>query len=96
MAQQDKSSRAVGGEALGPVILLLRVTFRLPRDKSLKDVPYGPDLDNLLKRRTDGLCETVFSGGRGGDSCVVALEALKVVVEAEPGVDREILPITAR
>jgi hypothetical protein len=65
VAQQHKSGRAVGGEVLGPVIFLLRVAFRLPRDKFPKDLPCGPDLGNLLKRLMDALCETVFSGSGG-------------------------------
>jgi Holliday junction resolvase RusA-like endonuclease len=72
---------------------VLRVTFRLPRDKFPPDYPYGPDLDNLLKRLFDALGKTVFATAKGGDSCVVALEAMKVAVDSKPGVDIEILPV---
>ncbi len=32
---------------------VLKITFLLPPDKFPKDFPYGPDLDNLLKRFLD-------------------------------------------
>ena len=73
---------------------VLRVTFRLPSNKFPKDFRYGPDLDNLLKRLLDALGETVFSKAHGGDSCVIALEAMKVLDDEHPGVDIEILPIS--
>jgi len=31
---------------------VVKVTFLLPPDKFPADYPYGPDLDNLLKRRS--------------------------------------------
>lgn len=40
------------------------VTFLLPPDKFPRDFPYGPDLDNLLKRLFDALNETVFSAAQ--------------------------------
>ncbi|MGO9585738.1 MAG: RusA family crossover junction endodeoxyribonuclease [Limisphaerales bacterium] len=81
--------------SLSPVsdACVLRVTFRLPRDKFPPDFPYGPDLDNLLKRLMDALGHTIFAISKGGDSCVVALEAMKVPVDTRPGVDIEILPV---
>lgn len=73
---------------------LLRVTFRLPRDKFPRDCPFGSDLDNLLKRLLDGLKQTVFCNAPGTDSCVISLEATKVLVDDSPGADVEILPMS--
>ncbi len=72
----------------------MRVTFLLPENKFPKDFPYGPDLDNLLKRLFDGLGQTVFSETPGGDSCIISLSAMKTKVasEAEAGAVVEILP----
>ena len=39
----------------------LNLTFVLPKDKYPKDHPYGPDLDNLLKRFLDAIGTTVLS-----------------------------------
>jgi hypothetical protein len=74
---------------------LLRITFKLPLDHFPPDYPFGNDLDNLLKRFLDALSKTVFSEARGKDSCVIALEVMKVKVdrESEAGADFEILPI---
>lgn len=74
---------------------VLRVTFLLPPDKFPHDFPYGPDLDNLLKRFLDALGSTVFSSSNGGDSCIVALEAMKSRVDSldEAGAHLEILPV---
>jgi hypothetical protein len=47
---------------------LMKETFLLPTDKYPRDMPYGPDLDNLLKRLLDALNQTIFSGAKGGDS----------------------------
>jgi len=55
---------------------ILKVTFLLPPDKFPADFPYGPDLDNLLKRFLDALNETIFSETQGQDSCVISLSAL--------------------
>jgi len=52
---------------------ILRVTFHLPADKFPKDLPYGPDLDNLMKRLLDALNETIFSQTEGKDSCVIEM-----------------------
>jgi Holliday junction resolvase RusA-like endonuclease len=72
---------------------LVRVTFRLARDKFHEANPYGTDLDNLLKRFFDALGKTVFSEAPGKDACVVAIEAAKVLVQnpSESGVDGEII-----
>jgi len=72
---------------------LVRVTFRLSRDKFHDSNPYGTDLDNLLKRFFDALGRTVFSDAPGKDACVVAIEAAKVLVHnpSESGVDGEII-----
>jgi Holliday junction resolvase RusA-like endonuclease len=74
---------------------LLRITYRLPRKNMPKNFPYGTDIDNLNKRFLDGLSKTVFSEAPGKDSCVVALEAMKIIVEQgeAAGADIEILPI---
>ena len=39
---------------------IMKVTFLLPMDKFPTDFPYGPDLDNLLKRFLDALNETIY------------------------------------
>ena len=73
---------------------VLKVTFLLPADKFSEDLPYGPDIDNLLKRLLDGLKQTVFSQAQGGDSSVVVLIATKTKVSPKkvPGVHVEIFP----
>lgn len=75
----------------GPV--LVRVTFKLTREKFHDANPYGTDLDNLLKRFFDALSKTVFSDAPGKDACIVAIEAAKVLVHnpSESGVDGEII-----
>jgi len=72
---------------------LVRVTFRLSREKFHDSNPFGTDLDNLLKRFFDALGRTVFSDAPGKDACVVAVEAAKVLVlnPSESGVDGEII-----
>lgn len=74
---------------------LLRVTFRLPKDKFHDGNPFGTDLDNLLKRFLDALSQTVFCEAPGTDACAVSLEATKVLVTntQEAGVDGEIVQI---
>lgn len=74
----------------------LKVTFLLPPNKFPLDFPYGPDLDNLLKRLMDGLNETIFSETKGTDSCVIYLTAMKTRVESEAksGVHIEVLPVS--
>jgi len=77
---------------------ILKATLLLPPDKFPVDFPYGPDLDNLLKRLLDALNKTVFSETSGSDSCIVALSAMKTRATGtdEPGVDLEILPVSVR
>lgn len=74
----------------------LKVTFLLPPDKYPKDFPYGPDLDNLLKRFMDALNHTIFSETTGKDSCVVILTVMKtrVATNADAGVHLEVLPVS--
>jgi len=74
----------------------LKVSFLLPEDKYPKDFPYGPDLDNLLKRTLDALNQTVFSETAGKDSCIVAMTVMKTPVgpREETGMHLEILPIS--
>ena len=74
----------------------LKVTFLLPPNKFPKDFPYGPDLDNLLKRLLDSLNKTIFSETQGHDSCVVHLTAMKakVATEKDAGAHIEVLPVS--
>jgi Holliday junction resolvase RusA-like endonuclease len=73
----------------------LKVTFLLPENKYPADFPYGPDLDNLLKRFLDGLNKTIFSDTKGKDSCVAILNVMKTKVTSdnEAGVHFEVLPV---
>lgn len=74
---------------------LLRVTYLIPKRNVPKDFPYGTDIDNLNKRFFDALSQTIFSDAKGKDSCVIALEAMKVIVESdsEAGAALEVLPV---
>jgi len=74
---------------------ILRVTFLLPPNKFPKDLPYGPDLDNLMKRFSDALNQTIFSNTEGKDSCVVEMSVMKTMVDSEfeSGALLEVLPI---
>ncbi len=76
---------------------LVRVTFKLSREKFREVNPYGTDLDNLLKRFFDALSQTVFSDAPGKDACVVAIEAAKALVlnPSESGVDGEIIELAS-
>jgi len=56
---------------------LMSVVFVLPEDKFPTDLPYGPDLDNFLKRLCDALNETILSEVEGRDSAIVYLLASK-------------------
>jgi len=73
---------------------MIRVTFLLPPDKFAKDYPFGPDIDNYLKRFQDAIKETIFRNAPGGDSCIMHIEASKVRVDspAEAGAHLEVLP----
>lgn len=75
---------------------VLKVTFLLPPNKFPTDFPYGPDLDNLLKRFMDALNHTIFSETLGKDSCVVMLTVMKTKVskEEDAGVHLEVLPVS--
>ena len=53
------------------------VVFVLPENKYPLDHPYGPDLDNLMKRLLDALNATVFSEVAGKDGSVVQLVVSK-------------------
>lgn len=76
---------------------MMRVTFLLPPDKFIKDFPYGPDIDNYLKRFQDAIKETIFRNAPGGDSCIIHIEASKVRVSSveEAGAHLEVLPHVA-
>jgi Holliday junction resolvase RusA-like endonuclease len=75
---------------------ILKLTFLLPTDKFPKDFPYGPDLDNLLKRFLDALNETIFSEASGKDSCIISMNVTKVKVSnsENAGVQLEVLPVS--
>ena len=75
---------------------MLHVTFLLPPNKFPLDFPYGPDLDNLLKRLWDALGKTIFSEAQGRDSCVISVNAMKTRVrsEEEAGAIIEVLPVS--
>jgi Holliday junction resolvase RusA-like endonuclease len=75
---------------------VLKVTFLLPPNKYPADLPFGSDLDNLMKRFMDALNETVFAKTKGKDSCVLAIYAMKAKVgsEKQAGALLEILPVT--
>lgn len=77
---------------------VLKATFLLSTDKFPADFPYGPDIDNLLKRLLDALGKTVFSDTKGGDSSIVSLTAMKTRVDdpKDAGVHLEILPVSLR
>jgi len=74
---------------------ILKVTFLLPPDKYPKDMPYGPDLDNLLKRLLDALNQTIFSEAKGGDSCIISLTVMKTKApsEADSSTHVEVMPV---
>lgn len=75
---------------------IMKVTFLLPTDKFPTNFPYGPDLDNLLKRFLDALNETNFSEALGTDSCIISMNVTKTKVnrQEEAGVHLEILPVS--
>src|SRR3990172_12671836 len=62
---------------------IMKVTFLLPPNKFPRDFPYGPDLDNLMKRFLDALNKTIFSESQGHDSCVIELNVMKTKVESD-------------
>jgi len=75
---------------------ILHVTFLLPPNKFPNDLPYGSDLDNLMKRFSDALNETIFSDTEGKDSCIIEMSIMKTKVDSidEAGALLEILPIS--
>jgi len=75
---------------------VVKVTFLLPPDKFPSNFPYGPDLDNLLKRFMDALNVTIFCEAQGKDSCIVSLTVSKSRVPSkdEAGAHLEILPVS--
>ena len=77
---------------------ILKVTFLLPPDKFPSDLPYGPDLDNLLKRLLDGLKMTIFSDTPGNDSCVISPTVMKTKVSSQEqaGAHMEVLPVSVQ
>ncbi len=74
---------------------ILRVTFHLPKDKFPSDLPYGNDIDNLLKRFCDALGQTIFADAPGKDSVIISIEATKVkaINDSDAGADFEIIII---
>lgn len=64
------------------------VSFVLPLDKFPTDHPYGPDLDNLVKRLFDALNETIFTEMPGKDGAVIELSACKHAAKPDepPGI----------
>jgi len=77
---------------------IFHVTFLLPPNKFPLDLPYGSDLDNLVKRLLDALNETIFSEAEGKDSCVIEINAMKAKVDsdAEAGALIEVLPVRVK
>jgi Holliday junction resolvase RusA-like endonuclease len=74
--QQTKDLEPVRGECF------LKVRFLLPPEKFPTDCPFGPDLDNLLKRFLDALNKTLFRNVCGQDSCITFLQAEKERVDS--------------
>jgi Holliday junction resolvase RusA-like endonuclease len=77
-------------------VCIVKITFLLLGDKFPKDYPFGPDVDNLLKRFLDALNATVFKKSKGKDSCIISLTVMKAKVESETeaGALLEILPVS--
>jgi len=61
----------------------LEAVFLLPEDRFLGDHPFGPDLDNLLKRLLDALNHTVLRDVAGRDSAIVEISAKKCRAETD-------------
>lgn len=55
----------------------LDVVFVLPANKFVRDLPFGSDLDNLLKALLDALKTTVLRDAPGTDSAIIVLQASK-------------------
>lgn len=74
----------------GPCYMI--VVFVLPKDKYPADCPYGPDLDNLMKRLLDALKDTIFSEVSSKDGSVVQLVVSKrQTMRSEPSGARVII-----
>lgn len=75
----------------------LKITFFLPPDKYPTNFPYGPNIDNLLKRFFDALNKTIFSEIPSGDSCIISLSVKKKHVDSKEkaGAYIEVLPVSA-
>lgn len=73
----------------------LDAEFVLPEDKFPSDLPFGMDLDNLLKRLLDGLGRTVLIDAPGNDSAIVSLRASKRKARPgeDPGVKLRLAPV---
>src|SRR5207247_9008767 len=61
----------------------LNVDFILPESKFPSDVPFGSDLDNLLKNLLDALGKTILRNAEGKDSAILEINARKR--KARPG-----------
>ena len=61
----------------------LDVDFILPASKFPSDVPFGSDLDNLLKNLLDALGKTILRNAEGRDSAILEINARKR--KARPG-----------
>lgn len=57
--------------------LRAEIVFSLLFDKYPPDFPYGPDLDNLLKRLLDALGQTVLKELPGKDSAIIEIHCSK-------------------
>jgi Holliday junction resolvase RusA-like endonuclease len=55
----------------------VNIDFILPHNIFPKDCPYGPDIDNLLKRMFTALNKTILSEVEGKDSAVCSVTATK-------------------
>ena len=75
---------------------ILKETFLFPAEKFPTDFPYGPDLDNLLKRFLDVLNEIIFSEARRTDPCIISMHVTKTKVsnQEEAGAHLEILQVS--
>jgi Holliday junction resolvase RusA-like endonuclease len=60
----------------------VNVTLLLPPEVFPTNLPFGTDLDNLLKRLFDALCQTVLRATSGKDSSIVEMVARKKKVAA--------------
>jgi Holliday junction resolvase RusA-like endonuclease len=88
VSEQTKNLPTVTGACV------MKVTFFLPRENIPHDFPFGNDLDNLLKRFFDALNKAIFRDAPGRDSCVMKVEASKVIVDhrEDAGAELEVTP----